>query len=341
MDSGQPAGLLAISGGMELRQANFQEPLHQKDEVMRILFYAQGGKPEPWLADLHQALPKAKVRLWQEGDRDPADYAVVWKPPASMLRGRTDLKAVFNLGAGVDALLQLGEALPPAPIVRLDDAGMALQMAEYVTYAVLRYFRRFDQFELQAQRGEWKFMKPYSRADFTVGILGLGVLGQRIAESLAHFNFPLVGWSRTQKELPGIVCYSGAAGFDACLRAAKVLVCVLPLTPQTSGFLNRDSLGKLEQGGYLINVARGALVNEADLLELVQLGHIAGATLDVFAHEPLPSEHPFWNEPNITITPHVAALTLRAASVRQIAKKIHALEQGQPIAGVIDRARGY
>jgi glyoxylate/hydroxypyruvate reductase A len=308
---------------------------------MRILFYAQGGNPEPWLADLHQALPRAKIRLWQEGDHEPADYAVVWKPPAEVLQDRAGLKAIFNLGAGCDALLQLGEALPPVPIVRLDDAGMALQMAEYVTYAVLRYFRRFDQFELQAERGEWRFMKPYSKNDFTVGILGLGVLGQRIAQCLAHFNFPLVGWSRTPKDLPGITCYTGADGFDACLRASKALVCVLPLTPQTTGILNRDSLGRLAQGAYLINVARGAHVNEGDLLELVQLGHIAGATLDVFAHEPLPPEHPFWREPNITITPHVSALTLRAASVRQIAKKIHALEEGQPIAGVIDRQKGY
>lgn len=308
---------------------------------MRILFYAQGGKPEPWLAALREALPRARVRLWQEGDDQPADYAVVWKPPAGMLRGRNELKAVFNLGAGADALLQLGEALPPVPLIRLDDAGMALQMAEYVTYAVLRYFRRFDQFELQAQRGEWKFMKPFSHEDFKVGILGLGMLGRRIAQSLAPFNFPLLGWSRTPKDLPGIECHAGAAGLDAVLRAAKLLVCVLPLTAETTGILNRRSLGQLAQGSFVINVARGAHVVEADLLELVQLGHIAGATLDVFAEEPLPPNHPFWSEPNITITPHVAALTLRDASVRQIARKIHALEQGQPVAGVVDRARGY
>ncbi|MGB6054424.1 MAG: glyoxylate/hydroxypyruvate reductase A [Burkholderiaceae bacterium] len=308
---------------------------------MQILFCAPGANPEPWLEELAAALPRAHIRVWEEGDHDPADYAVVWKPPLEMLQGRSGLKAVFNLGAGVDALLQYGDALPAVPIVRLDDAGMALQMAEYVTYAVLRYFRRFDQFALQEARGEWKFMKPYSKADFTVGILGLGVLGQRIAAALAHFNFPLVGWSRTQKDLPGVTCHVGADGLDAVLRASKALVCVLPLTPETTGILNRDSLGKLAQGSYLINVARGAHVVEGDLLELVQLGHIAGATLDVFAHEPLPPEHPFWTEPNITITPHVSALTLRAASVRQIAKKIAALQQGQPIAGVIDRSKGY
>ena len=308
---------------------------------MQILFCAPGGNPEPWLRELSEALPRARLRAWEEGDQAPADYAVVWRPPLEMLRDRAGLKAVFNLGAGVDGLLQYGDALPAAPIVRLDDAGMALQMAEYVTYAVLRYFRRFDQFSLQEERGEWKFMKPYSKADFTVGILGLGVLGQRIAEALAHFHFPLVGWSRSPKQIPGMSCHVGADGLDTVLRAAKVLVCVLPLTPETTGILNRHSLGKLAQGSYVINVARGAHMVEGDLLELVQLGHIAGATLDVFGHEPLPAEHPFWREPNITITPHVSALTLRAASVRQIAKKIAALERGEAIAGIIDRSRGY
>lgn len=308
---------------------------------MRILFYADGGKPEPWLDALREALPKARIQLWQRGDTEAADYAVVWKPPIEMLQGHAGLKAIFNLGAGVDAILQYGDALPTVPIVRLDDAGMARQMAEYVTYAVLRYFRRFDRFELQERRGEWKFMKPYSRDEFSIGILGLGVLGQQVARSLTHFEFPLVGWSRTPKSLPGITCYSGDAGFEPFLRATKVLVCVLPLTQETSGILNRASLSKLAEDSYLINAARGALVNEADLLELVRFGHIAGATLDVFVHEPLPADHPFWHEPHITITPHVAALTLRAASVRQIARKIHALEAGETIGGVVDRARGY
>jgi glyoxylate/hydroxypyruvate reductase len=310
--------------------------------VMRILFYAQDGNAERWLDSLHHALPWAKVRLWQSGDNEPADYAVVWKPPAEMLKGRNALKAVFNLGAGVDAILQLADALPDGvPIVRLDDAGMGVQMAEYVTYAVLRYFRRLDEFDTQAKRGEWKFMKPRRKADFTVGLLGLGVLGMRVAQSLAHFEFPLCGWSLTPKDLPGIACYAGESGLDPFLRASNVVVCMLPLTPETTGILNRKNMEKLPQGSYVINVARGAHVVEADLLELVQLGHIEGATLDVFAHEPLPPTHPFWNEPEITITPHIAALTVRDSSVKQIAEKIRALEQGTLIRGIVDRLKGY
>ncbi len=309
---------------------------------LRILFHAIDANPAPWLADLQAALPQASLRVWQEGDDAPADYAVVWKPPAAMLRNRPDLKAVFNLGAGVDAILQLGDALPAqVPIVRLDDAGMGVQMAEYVSHAVLRYFRRFDQLEAQQRNGQWRFLKAFEKEKFSVGILGLGVLGSRIAAALAPFGFPLQGWSRTQKDLPGVTCHCGADGLERFLAASKVVVCILPLTADTTGILNRDTLGKMPQGGYLINVARGAHLVEDDLLALVQSGQIAAATLDVFRQEPLPAAHPFWSEPRITITPHIAAVTLRGDSVRQIAAKIIRLQQGQTVEGVVNRARGY
>lgn len=308
---------------------------------MRIVLHAAGGKPDAWLQDLQAAVPQAEVRVWQEDDVAPADYAVVWKPPLAVLQ-LPGLKAAFNLGAGVDAILQHGDALPPSVrIVRLDDAGMALQMAEYVTWAVLRYFRKFDQFALQAQQAQWRFLKPHDRADFSVGILGLGVLGGRIAGALRGFGFPVNGWSRTPKAIDGVRAFAGDAALDDFLAQSRVLVCVLPLTDATRGILNAATLGKLPQGAYLVNVARGEHLVEEDLLTLVQSGHIAGATLDVFRHEPLPAAHPFWQEPRITVTPHIAALTLRGDSLRQIAGKIAALERGEAIGGVVDPARGY
>ena len=309
---------------------------------MHILFHAADANPAPWLADLQEALPDAELRVWQEGDNGPADHAIVWKPPAAMLRGRTDLKAIFNLGAGVDAILQLGDALPAGvPIVRLDDAGMGVQMAEYVSHAVLRYFRRFDQFAMQQALGQWRFAKPQDKTTFSVGILGLGVLGSRIAAALAPFGFPLHGWSRTPKSLPGVTCHAGVDGYDAFLRASKVVACVLPLTTDTADVLDATALAKMPRGGYVINVARGAHLVEEDLLAAINSGQIAGATLDVFRQEPLPADHPFWREPRITITPHIAAVTLRGDSVRQIAAKIVRLEAGETVPGTVDRARGY
>jgi glyoxylate/hydroxypyruvate reductase A len=313
---------------------------------MRILFHAPGSNPDAWLAALRKAIPGADARTWEEGDHQPADYAVVWKPPLSVLApqqvARRDLKAIFNIGAGVDGILQLGDGLPAGvPIVRLDDAGMGMQMAEYVTHAVLRYFRRFDQFDAQARAAQWRFLKPFEKAEFTVGIMGLGVLGKRVADALTQFEFPLRGWSRSQKSLPGIACFSGADGLDAFLRGSRVVVCVLPLTPETGGILGRANFAKMPKASYVINVARGGHLVEADLLEMVQDGHIAGAALDVFDEEPLPAAHPFWQEPRISLTPHIAAMTLRDDSVRQIAAKISALERGEPIAGIVDRTKGY
>jgi glyoxylate/hydroxypyruvate reductase A len=309
---------------------------------MDIIFYWPEGNPAAWLAAFQAAFPQARLRVWQEGDHAPADYAVVWRPVGAMLRGRTDLKAIFNLGAGVDGVLQLGDDLPAGvPIVRLDDAGMAAQMADYVTHAALHFFRRFDAHAENAADGQWRFVKPFEKNEFTIGVMGLGILGTRVVQALAPFGFPLRGWSRSPKSIPGVQTYAGEAGLDAFLRGTRMLVCLLPLTPETESIMNRSNLEKLQPGGYVINVARGAHLVEEDLLSLVQSRHIAGATLDVFREEPLPLAHPFWSEPRINITPHVAALTLRDETVRQITAKIGALERGEPVAGVVDRTRGY
>jgi glyoxylate/hydroxypyruvate reductase A len=171
--------------------------------------------------------------------------------------------------------------------------------------------------------------------------MGLGVLGARVAQALAAFEFPVLGWSRSDKEVAGVRCFGGEARFNDFLASSRVLVNLLPLTPGTENILDRDTLGRLQAGGYLVNVARGAHLVDADLLALLDSGHLAGAALDVFRTEPLPAEHPFWRHPKITLTPHTSARTLREESVAQIARKIVALERGEPIAGVVDRNRGY
>ncbi|MBO4119158.1 glyoxylate/hydroxypyruvate reductase A [Cupriavidus gilardii] len=313
---------------------------------MKLQLYVPDGRYAPWIEGFAQALPEAQCVTWEDSRGQAVDYAVVWRPPLEMLKGRQDLKAVFNLGAGVDGILRLRdtdpEALPAGvPIVRLDDAGMGAQMAEYVTHAVLRYFRRLDDYAAQQQAGTWKFLKPNRRADFTIGVMGVGTLGAHIARTLASFGFPVRGWSRSPKTVEGVQCHAGEAGQAAFLDGLRVLVNVLPLTPETENIIDAALLNRLAKGAYLINVARGPHLVEDDLLAAVQQGQIAGATLDVFRTEPLPPEHPFWREPRITITPHISALTLREDSIAQIADKIRALQAGQPIAGVVDLQRGY
>ena len=310
---------------------------------MRILLHRADGKTEPWIKDFAKYLPEAEIVLWHAGEKNPpCDYAVVWAPPEAMLPELANVKAVFVTGAGVDALLKHGDALPRhVPLIRLGDAGMAIQMAEYVTHSVLRYFRRFDEYEAQARAGQWSPLPQYHKEDFSIGVLGMGMLGSRVLETLAPFGFPLRGWSRTEKSMPGVQCFHGAQGLDTFLRGTRVLVCMLPLTPDTSNLIDRTNMSKLPQGAYLINVARGAHLAEPDLLNLIKSGHIAAATLDVFRNEPLPAQHPFWQEPRITITPHISALTLRRESVQQIAEKIHKIEDGQLVDGIVDRNLGY
>jgi glyoxylate/hydroxypyruvate reductase A len=309
---------------------------------MRILLHRGDGMTAPWVGDFEAAMPNAEVVAWQEGEKaGPCDYAVLWAPTPALLDQLARVKAIFLMGAGVDALLKLGESLPAVPIVRLGDAGMAVQMAEYVAHAVLRYFRRFDDYEKQARRGVWSQLPQPAKEEFTIGVMGMGKLGMRVIETMQHFGFPVRGWSRTPKEVAGVDCFAGLGALDQFLGAARVLVCVLPLTPDTANLLDRSRLSKLPRGAFLVNVARGAHLAEPDLLPLIRSGQIAGATLDVFRHEPLPPQHPFWDEPRITITPHISALTVRLDAVRQIVAKIGALENGEPVDDVVDRQLGY
>jgi glyoxylate/hydroxypyruvate reductase A len=306
---------------------------------MRITVCCSDTKIAPWIEGLRAVLPGAQIDEWRPGAA-PADHAVVWVPPQQFLDEQAGLKGIFNIGAGVDALMKL--RLPPqAVVVRLDDAGMSVQMAEFVCHAVIRHFRELDVYERDAAQGKWGFRKPRVRADYPVGVLGLGVLGQRVARAVAAFDFPVRGWSRSAKDVPGVQCFAGEGQFDAFLAGTRILVNLLPLTPQTENILDRATLGKLQHGGYVINVARGAHLVDADLLALLDSGQLAGAALDVFRTEPLPPEHPFWRHPKITVTPHTSARTLRDESIAQIARKILAFERGEPIAGVVDRQRGY
>ena len=306
---------------------------------MKIYFCGTDFKPEPWLAALRVALPQASIETWGPG-APPGDYAVVWAPPQQFLDEQPQLKALFNLGAGVDALTQLRFS-PTTKLVRLDDAGMSVQMTEYVLHALIRHFREFDGYDADVAQGKWSFRKPRRREDFPVGIMGLGVLGQRVARAVQAVEFPVLGWSRGAKQVPGVRCYAGTEQFDEFLAETRVLVCLLPLTEETRGIMNRRTLSLLLPGAYVINVARGGHLVEDDLTPLLDSGQLAGAALDVFQQEPLPAGHPFWHHPKIAITPHTAARTLRDESVAQIAGKIARLESGASIAGIVDPMKGY
>ena len=315
---------------------------------MRILLQFPGRGAAAWREAVAAALPEATIDSWPEVHPGPAipavarpDYALVWKPPPELFTAAAPTRAVFNLGAGVDALVAVPTLPRDVPVIRLEDAGMAAQMAGYATLAVLAAHREMRAYAEAQREARWAPRPRRAPEDFGVGLLGLGVLGQAVAAALSPFAFPLHGWSRSPRTLPGVTCHAGEAELPAFLARSRVLVCLLPSTVETRGLLNRARLALLPVGAEVVNAGRGDLIVDADLLALLDDGRLGGATLDVFGDEPLPPTHPFWHHPRVTITPHVSAVTDVGASVAQVAAKIRRLERGEAVSGVVDVARGY
>lgn len=312
---------------------------------MEIIFYHPTFDIPYWIAELEKQLPGARVREWKPGDDRPADYALVWHPRVEMLQGR-DLKAVFALGAGVDSILsklrEYPQMLPLSiPLFRLEDTGMGLQMQEYAVSQVLHWFRRFDDYQALKQQARWQPLDEYRREDFTIGIMGAGVLGAKVAQGLQAWGFPLRSWSRSRKAWPQVQSFAGADELNEFLRETRVLINLLPNTAETVGIINQQLLAQLPDGSYVLNLARGVHVVEDDLLAALESGKLKGAMLDVFSREPLPAASPLWAHPRVAMTPHIAAVTRPQEAITYIAGTISQLERGETVSGQVDRQRGY
>ncbi len=309
---------------------------------MKILFVAADPKPERWTDLIQQHLPDAEIQVWKPDNPSwGGDYAIVWHPPAALFDKEPQLKALFNLGAGVDALVRIPNLPRDLPIVRLEDAGMAVQMAEYVAYHVIGISRDMDYYREQQAAGKWKLRRPIERSEWPVGVLGLGQIGQRVARTLSALDYPVCGWARSDHAIDGVRSFAGEAGLDGFLGQTRVLINTLPLTDSTRDLIDYSLLSRLRPDAVVINVGRGEHLVDEDLCRAIDEGKVARAVLDVFREEPLPSEHPFWRMPQVSITPHVSARTLREATIAQIAEKILSLENGQSISGIVDIQRGY
>ena len=309
---------------------------------MILLFYSTVDDPAPWREALERALPEIVFRVWPEiGRPEEIDYALVWKPPSGLLAGLPRLKAILSMGAGVDHLF-VDPLLPrDVPITRMVDAGLAQQMSEYALYGVLHFHRQMDRYAEQQRRGEWRMLPAVPGAERGVGVMGLGVLGADFARKAAMLGFRVLGWSRSPREIPGVVPFHGVQGLAPFLAATQILVNFLPLTPDTAGLLNARLFGQLPRGACLVNIARGAHVVEPDLLAALDEGQLAGAMLDVFEQEPLPAGHPFWSHPRVVITPHIAGQAIAVLMVEQVVDNIRRIERREPPLGLVDAARGY
>ncbi|MTJ83237.1 MAG: glyoxylate/hydroxypyruvate reductase A [Telmatospirillum sp.] len=287
--------------------------------------------------------PGLDVRPWPaRPDEGGRFYVAAWNPPDGFFSRLGRPRAVFVLGAGIDRFLKRGD-LPPAdvPLVRLLDAGMARQMADYALAGVLRFQRNLDLYEEQQRQGLWRPQPARSADGLRVTVLGLGRIGSVVASTLAGLGYQVSGWNRGGALIPGVSCRSGMEALDALLAETDVLINVLPSTPATRGLLDRRRLSLLAPGAGLVNCGRGDQMDLDALVSLLDAGHLRGALLDVFPTEPLAADNPWWRHPKLRITPHVAAVTLPEPAARQVADGIACFEAGGTAAGTVDRGRGY
>lgn len=308
---------------------------------MSLVFYSRTDASEPWRAAIGTALPGLPFHTWPEcGPKEAVRYTLVWKPPAGWHTQFPHLKAILCLGAGVDAILADPDLPPEIPVLRLVDAGLSRQMAEYAAYGVLHFHRRMNEYALQQRQRRWEPLPPAATHECVVGVMGLGVLGSEAARMIAELGYPVAGWSRTPKRLRGVTCYA-SDDLDRFLSRANVLVNFLPLTPATDGLLDASLFARLPRGACLVNLARGGHVVDADLIAALDSGQLGGALLDVFNDEPLAADHPFWQHPRIIVTPHVAAVTLASEAAAQVIANLQRLERGEAPLGLVDRQAGY
>jgi glyoxylate/hydroxypyruvate reductase A len=307
----------------------------------------ENWSPERWKARFDQVCPDRAVHLLPDARFDPAEvhFAAVWKPAPGALAAFANLKVIFNLGAGVDALMA-DNTLPEVPLVRVAVSDLTLRMSEYVVLHVLMHHRQ-ELYLRDSQRAKrWAPKVQWPAAAISVGIMGLGTLGTNAAHILRRIGFRVAGWGRSTRRIDGIDCFAGRSELDAFLRRTDILVCLLPLTPDTRAILNRELFAKLNRKSPLgapvvINAGRGGLQNEADILACLDDGTLGGASLDVFVQEPLPAASPFWTHPRVVLTPHNAADTDADEISEYVAQQIARFEQGGALDNVVDRKRGY
>ncbi|MBT8115500.1 MAG: glyoxylate/hydroxypyruvate reductase A [Arenicella sp.] len=296
---------------------------------MAILLNYQGHDSTPWAEAFADMLPTIPVHIYPHIP-NPLDiqYAVVWHHPHGDLINYPNLKAILNMGAGTDHLDAETE-LPDVPIVRLLDPDVGNDMAQYAVYWAMHFHRRFEDYRRQASRAEWLSHEVPRTAEYRVSVMGLGLIGTQIARRLALSGFKAQGWSRTEHRIDGVDTFHGSSGLQQMLSATDVLVNCLPLNRQTRYLLNSETLGQLPTGSFVINVSRGAVIDDDALIALLNSGHIAGAALDAFVEEPLPADSAYWRTANVFVTPHISGSTYAKSAARPIADNIIRIEQGK------------
>lgn len=308
---------------------------------MALLYKADPARAPHWQTLFAEHAPDIEWRAWPDiGNPEEVEYLAAWQAPDDLTQLLPNLKVLFALSAGVDQL-DLSRLPADLPVVRLLDPGITRGMCEYATWAVLSLHRDMLRYREQQAARRWQAHLLQPAENRRVGVMGLGTQAQQILPTLAPFGFALSGWARSVHEIEGVDCFAGQAQLSAFLGQCDILLCVLPLTEQTEGILDRNLFALLPRGAGLVNMGRGGHLVEGDLLEALESGQLGGAILDVLQVEPAAADHPFWDHPQVVLTPHVAAMTQPASAFGVLLENIRRFERGERMVGQIDRNRGY
>lgn len=309
---------------------------------MSITIFSQGRNTSRWADALRERRPGLEVYTYPDTPA-PEDltFALAWNHPLGVFTQFPNLKCIASTGAGVDHILRDPDIPDKVQITRIVDETLTQDMAQFVCAQVLNHVRGLHGYKAAQQQHTWQQHSYLRSEDVVIGVMGMGVLGSHTAQQLNKLGFKVHGWARTPKMMEGVGTYAGSEELDTFLSKSNLLICLLPLTKQTADILDKELFSKLPKGAYVINVARGEHLVDQDLIEMLDSGHLSGASLDVFREEPLPVEHPFWAHPRINLTPHIASVTNPASAVSQLLENYDRLRHGQPLQHVVSPAKGY